>query len=66
MRNHFDENLSALPKVQEFPTGIEHFDEITTNYMYLNTLAQLAKRCFLHKNVLIIITLKKESHFRIM
>ena len=45
--NHFGENLSALPKVQEFPTSVGCFQEFATNC--LNTLAQLAiaKKSFL-------------------
>ena len=45
MGNHFGENLSALPKVQEFLTSVGRFQEIATNC--LNTLAQLAKEVFL-------------------
>ena len=44
MWNHFGKNLSVLPKVQEFPTGVGCFHEIVTNC--LNTLAQLAKKFF--------------------
>ena len=49
MGNHFGENFSILPKVQRFPTSVEHFHEIATNR--LNTLTQLAK-AYLHENVL--------------
>ena len=42
MGNHFGENLSAFSKVQEFPTSVGCFHEITTNCP--NTLAQLAKK----------------------
>ena len=52
MGNHIGENLSALSKVQEFPTSGGCFQEIATNC--LNTLAQLAKKfSCLHENVFI-------------
>ena len=41
MENHFDENLSALPKVQEFPTSVGCFHEIIATNC-LNTWAQIA------------------------
>ena len=62
MGNHFGENFSVLPKVQEFPTSVGCFHEIATNC--LNTLTQLAaqkKFSYLDGNVLQIV-LSSISH----
>ena len=40
----FGKNLSALPKMQEFPTSVGGFDAIATNC--LNTSSQLTKEVF--------------------
>ena len=45
MGNHFGETFSVLHKVQEFPTSVGCFHEITTDC--LNTLTQLAN-LYLH------------------
>ena len=36
MGNHFGENLSALPKMQEFPTSVGCFHEIASNYLNIH------------------------------
>ena len=43
MGNHFGENLTALPKVEEFPTSVECFHEIGTYKQFVTT----CKKCFL-------------------
>ena len=50
MGNHFGENLSALPKVQEFPTSVGCFHEIATHC--LNVSAQFVFFLLFHDNVL--------------